>query len=87
MSGRFFVHFTPFDETFDPHKLAAAYGTGLLSSAGEQQTMQAAELLPFDPGKMSLQEYDPTKYQPILFCGDSFEAMHQTLREFVISYT
>jgi phenylalanine-4-hydroxylase len=64
-----------------------AYGTGLLSSAGEQQTMQAAELLPFDPGKMSLQEYDPTKYQPILFCGDSFEAMHQTLREFVISYS
>ncbi|MEP6637479.1 MAG: phenylalanine 4-monooxygenase, partial [Acidobacteriota bacterium] len=37
-----------------------AYGTGLLSSAGEQQTMQSAELLPFDPGKMSRQEYDPT---------------------------
>lgn len=35
MSGRFFVHFTPFDETFDPHKLAAAYGTGLLDCEGE----------------------------------------------------
>jgi hypothetical protein len=31
---RFFVHYTPFDETFDPHKLAAAYGTGLLDREG-----------------------------------------------------
>ena len=30
MPARFFVHYTPFDETFDPHRLAAAYGTGLL---------------------------------------------------------
>jgi hypothetical protein len=35
MRGRFFVHFTPFDETFDPHKLAAAYGTRLLDREGE----------------------------------------------------
>jgi hypothetical protein len=31
---RFFVHYTPFDETFDPHALAAAYGTGLLDRDG-----------------------------------------------------
>ena len=30
MSARLFVHYTPFDETFDPRELAAAYGTGLL---------------------------------------------------------
>jgi hypothetical protein len=30
MTARLFVHHTPFDETFDPHQLAAAYGTGLL---------------------------------------------------------
>ncbi len=64
-----------------------AYGTGLLSSAGEQQAMGSAELRPIDLEKMSHQEYDPTRYQPILFCGDSFEAMHQTLREFIISYS
>jgi len=32
---RFFVHYTPFDETFDPHKLAAAYGTGLPDREGK----------------------------------------------------
>ncbi len=64
-----------------------AYGTGLLSSAGEQAAMGSAELRPLDPETMSREEYDPTSYQPILFCGDSFEAMHETLREFIISYS
>lgn len=32
---RFFVHYTPFDETFDPHTLAAEYGTGLLDRDGK----------------------------------------------------
>lgn len=32
---RFFVHYTPFDEAFDPHKLAADYGTGLLDREGK----------------------------------------------------
>ena len=32
---RFFVQYTPFDETFDPHKLAAEYGTGLLDHEGK----------------------------------------------------
>lgn len=63
-----------------------AYGTGLLSSAGEQQAMQSAELLLFDPKEMMSREYDPTKYQPILFCADSFDAMYQTLRQFIINY-
>ncbi len=31
---RFFVHYTPFDETFNPHSLATAYGTGLLDRDG-----------------------------------------------------
>jgi hypothetical protein len=31
---KFFVHYTAFDETFDPHKLAAEYGTGLLDREG-----------------------------------------------------
>ena len=63
-----------------------AYGTGLLSSAGEMEVMKNAELQPFEPDVMSRQEYDPTNYQPVLFCADSFEAMYQTLREFLIGW-
>jgi phenylalanine-4-hydroxylase len=63
-----------------------AYGTGLLSSAGELNAMQQAELRPLDLEMMSIQEYDPTNYQPVLFCADSFEAMYQTLHDFFSRY-
>jgi phenylalanine-4-hydroxylase len=62
-----------------------AYGTGLLSSAGELEEMQDAELRPFDLEAASQQEYDPTHYQPILFCADSFEKMYHTLRAYLLS--
>ena len=60
-----------------------AYGTGLLSSAGELEAMGRAELRPLDLAAASRQEYDPTAFQPVLFCADSFEAMHEALREFL----
>ncbi|HET6669788.1 MAG TPA: phenylalanine 4-monooxygenase [Pyrinomonadaceae bacterium] len=60
-----------------------AYGTGLLSSAGELEAMHQAELRPLDLKAASCQQYDPTKYQPILFRADSFEEMYQALREFL----
>ena len=60
-----------------------AYGTGLLSSAGELEEMHDAELRPFDLEAASRHEYDPTHFQPVLFCADSFEAMYQTLREYL----
>lgn len=63
-----------------------AYGTGLLSSAGELEVMQHAELRPLDFEAASCQQYDPTKYQPLLFCADSFEAMYQALREFLMHW-
>src|ERR1051325_4854055 len=53
-----------------------AYGTGLLSSAGELQRMQMAELRTFDLEQASRLEYDPTRFQPVLFCADSFEEMY-----------
>jgi phenylalanine-4-hydroxylase len=62
-----------------------AYGTGLLSSAGELEEMQEVELRPFDLEAASQQEYDPTHFQPILFCADSFEEMHTTLRAYLLS--
>lgn len=64
-----------------------AYGTGLLSSAGELEEMHRVELRPFDLEMASRQNYDPTKYQPVLFCAESFQAMYQTLREFLIRWT
>ena len=60
-----------------------AYGTGLLSSAGELEAMHQAELRPLDLEAASRQQYDPTKYQPILFCADSFAEMYQALRQFL----
>ena len=61
-----------------------AYGTGLLSSAGELEEMHEVELRPFDLDAASGQVYDPTHFQPVLFCADSFEAMHNTLRDYLM---
>jgi phenylalanine-4-hydroxylase len=63
-----------------------AYGTGLLSSAGELEAMRRAELRPLDLEAASRQDFDPTAYQPILFCADSFEAMHQALRDYLLRW-
>ena len=63
-----------------------AYGTGLLSSAGELEEMHEADLRPFDLEAASRHEYDPTHFQPILFCADSFEGMYQTLREYLVRW-
>jgi len=60
-----------------------AYGTGLLSSAGELEAMHQAQLEPLDLVAVSQQEYDPTRYQPVLFCADSFGAMYGMLREYL----
>jgi phenylalanine-4-hydroxylase len=63
-----------------------AYGTGLLSSAGEMEEMSDAELRPLDLEAASRQQYDPTHFQPVLFCAESFEAMYQTLREYLVNW-
>ena len=63
-----------------------AYGTGLLSSAGEMEEMRDAELRPLDLEAASRLQYDPTHFQPVLFCADSFEAMYTKLREYLIKW-
>jgi len=67
-------------------KSVKAYGTGLLSSAGEMKEMRDAELRPLDLEAAARQQYDPTHFQPVLFCAESFEAMYQTLRECLIRW-
>lgn len=64
-----------------------AYGTGLLSSAGELEAMSEAELRPFDLEEASRTVYDPTSFQPVLFCADSFEAMDDALRRFLSNWS
>lgn len=63
-----------------------AYGTGLLSSAGELEAIDGAELRPLDPEAASRQVYDPTHYQPVLFCADSFDSMYRTMRDYLVRW-
>ncbi len=63
-----------------------AYGTGLLSSAGEMAKMHEADLRPLDLDAAARLDYDPTRFQPVLFCADSFEMMYQTLREHLVNW-
>ncbi len=60
-----------------------AYGTGLLSSAGELQEMHKAQLRPLDLEVALQQDYDPTHYQKTLFCAESFEQMDELLGRFL----
>jgi len=63
-----------------------AYGTGLLSSAGELEEMHKAELRPLDIEVASKHDYDPTHYQASLFCAESFDQMDNDLREFLLRW-
>ena len=63
-----------------------AYGTGLLSSAGELEEMHDAELRPLDLEAASNQDYDPTHFQPVLFCADSFDAMYEGLKTYLVNW-
>jgi phenylalanine-4-hydroxylase len=60
-----------------------AYGTGLLSSAGELEAMHNADLRVLDLDAASATEYDPTRFQPILFCGNSFAETHEVVRNYL----
>lgn len=60
-----------------------AYGTGLLSSAGELEALDKAELRVLDLDDIAHQEYDPTHFQPVLFGAESFDMMYQTLRDYL----
>ena len=63
-----------------------AYGTGLLSSAGELAAMSGAELRPLDPEAASTQTYDATRYQQVLFYAKSFDAMYQMLKRYLATW-
>jgi phenylalanine-4-hydroxylase len=63
-----------------------AYGTGLLSSAGELEAMGGAGLRALDLEEASRAAYDPTSFQPVLFCADSFDEMDAALTRFLVDW-
>jgi phenylalanine-4-hydroxylase len=58
------------------------YGAGLLSSFGEIQQIERATLRPLDVARMGVQDYDITHYQPLLFCGESFDQVEDVVGAF-----
>jgi phenylalanine-4-hydroxylase len=63
-----------------------AYGTGLLSSAGELEAMHKAEIRPLEIDAVKNLDYDPTHFQAVLFCADSFDDMFNGLLEFLLKW-
>jgi phenylalanine-4-hydroxylase len=59
-----------------------AYGAGLLSSYGEIEEFRDADIRPLDIGAMGVQEYDITKYQPILFAADGIDHLLEVVGGF-----
>ena len=62
------------------------YGAGLLSSYGEIEVFRSAEIRPWDLVAMGTQEYDITRYQPVLFEATSFPKLVDDLHEFFSTY-
>ena len=63
-----------------------AYGAGLLSSYGEIEVFRDAEIRPWDFVTMGTQDYDITRYQPLLFSAPSFSQMVDELGAFFESF-
>lgn len=63
-----------------------AYGAGLLSSYGELEAMSKADIRPFELDQMEALDYDVTRYQPVLFCAESFEEMETKLTEYLTQW-
>jgi phenylalanine-4-hydroxylase len=59
-----------------------AYGAGILSSYGEIEEFRGADLRPLDILAMATQEYDITKYQPVLFCADGMGELEDVVGGF-----
>jgi len=63
-----------------------AYGAGLLSSFGELDVFQHAEIRPWDVVAMGTLDYDITHYQPVLFEAASFGDLVADLGSFFAAY-
>ncbi len=48
--------------------------------------MHNAELRPLNLEVAAGQDFDPITYHPVLFCAESFEAMYQGLKDYLIGW-
>jgi phenylalanine-4-hydroxylase len=67
-------------------KALKAYGAGILSSFGELDAFRDADVKPFDIAAMGAQDYDITRYQPVLFAADSTDALIGEMNDFLDHY-
>ncbi|MGO9560034.1 MAG: phenylalanine 4-monooxygenase [Acidimicrobiales bacterium] len=63
-----------------------AYGAGILSSFGELDVFQQAEIRLLDFAEMGTTEYDITRYQPVLYAAASFAELVDGLMTFYGTY-
>ncbi|MHB1986731.1 MAG: phenylalanine 4-monooxygenase [Acidimicrobiales bacterium] len=63
-----------------------AYGAGILSSFGELDVFQQAEIRPLDFAEMGSTAYDITHYQPVLYASSSFSELVDQLSGFYGTY-
>jgi phenylalanine-4-hydroxylase len=63
-----------------------AYGAGILSSFGELDVFQKAELRPLNFPQMGATSYDITQYQPVLYMASSFDALCGELEDFYSTF-
>lgn len=59
-----------------------AYGAGILSSYGEIEEFRSMEIRPLDIVEMATIQYDITRYQEVLFAGESFGHVVDTVGAF-----
>lgn len=59
-----------------------AYGAGILSSYGEIEEFRSMEIRPLDIVEMATIQYDITRYQEVLFAGESFAHVIDTVGDF-----
>jgi phenylalanine-4-hydroxylase len=83
--GRIFWFTAEFGVAWENGRLKA-YGSGLLSSAGELQAFGRAAVRPFDLRAMAMQDYDYARFQPVVFAADSFDAALDTLSELFATF-
>ena len=85
-AGRdFFAHVFWFTIEFGvvyEHDKLRAYGAGLLSSYGEIEEFRGADIRPLEIAAMGVQDYDITKYQPILYAADSIDHLLEVVGVF-----
>jgi phenylalanine-4-hydroxylase len=63
-----------------------AYGAGLLSSYGEIEAFRRAQIRAWDLRAMATQDYDITRYQPVLYAATSVEQLLHELHAFFSCY-